>query len=186
VAAITPDDFRRAWTEHGDGLVAYSKIALAGVPIPDDARQFLARVGLPDQAAPFLTFRAPISGPLQSAATMFGLNSRLDDRFVIGSNGSGDPIVVSIDGVVSSLNHDANFGTCYINASISLLASTLLQFRGLVSLVERAIGPDANLDGIVSLAIQDDLKSFLQIQDPAALEAGAFWNDEISDWSKPA
>jgi SUKH-4 immunity protein len=186
MAAMTPDDFRFAWAEHGDALVKYSKNALSGVPIPDEALQFLARAGLPDQAAPFLTFRAPISGPLQSAATMFGLSSRLDDRFVIGSNGSGDPIVVSIDGVVSSLNHDANFGTCYINASVSLLASTLLQFRGLVSLVERTIGPDANLDGIVPLAIQDHFKSFLQMHDPAALAARAFWREEIADWSNPA
>jgi SUKH-4 immunity protein len=185
MASITPDDFRIAWTEQGETLVRYSKDALSGVPIPDDAVQFLARAGLPDQAAPFLTFRAPISGPLQSAASMFGLSRRLEDRFAIGSNGSGDPIVVSIDGVVSSLNHDANFGACYINASISLLASTLLQFRGLVSLVERTIGPDANLDGIVPLAIQEDFKAFLQMYDPAALAAGAFWREEIADWSNP-
>jgi SUKH-4 immunity protein len=185
MAAMTPDDFRIAWTVHGDALVAYSKIALAGVPIPDDALQFLARAGLPDQAAPFLMFRAPLTGPLQSAASVFGLSTRLDDQFVIGSNGAGDPIVISKDGVVSSLNHDANFGTCYINGSISLLASTLLQFRGLVLSVERAIGPDANLDGIVPLAIQDDFKSFLLMHDPAALEAGAFWHDEVSDWSNP-
>jgi SUKH-4 immunity protein len=180
---ISPSDFKRAWIKAGDALFAYSDIALAGVPIPNDAKQFLLQAGLPEQAAPFLMFRTPGSGPLQSAAAEYGFSDKLDDRFVIGSTGAGDPIVVSTDGVVSSLNHDAAFAGCYMNASVPHLAMTLLRFRDLVSSVERAHGPDADVDGRVPQTLLSDFTSFLRTHDPAALTDGAFWLEEVSDWS---
>jgi hypothetical protein len=181
MSAILPEDFKGAWTATGDVLVSYPASAVSAAAIPDDAKRFLIDAGLPDRAAPFLIFSAPSAGTLRSAELEYGLDTTAGIHVIIGSTGSGDPIVIATDGRVSWLDHDARFALRYINGSVSLLAATLLQYRELAATTERTLGPDAFLDGRVTPTAKRTFESFLRQHDPAALSVGAFWSDELAD-----
>jgi SUKH-4 immunity protein len=179
--AISPADLKAAWTAAGDVLLPYSEAAVAAAPIPDDAKRFLIDVGLPDQAAPFLIFSA--SRALRSADVEYGLDKSAGEHVIIGSTGSGDPIVIARNGRVSWLDHDTHFVERYINENVSLLAATLLHYRELAAMTDHILGSDVGLDGRASLSAKRAFESFLQQYDPAALSAGAFWADELADLS---
>lgn len=176
---MSPEDFKRLWEVDGDFLCPLSADELSAVVIPADAREFLNQAGLPQDTAPFLSFdaisRGQQSDPMRSAMAR-------SDILVIGANGSGDPVVVLRDGTLASLNHDAAFAETYINKDINTFAETALKMRHLIAETQRLNGPDAYLDGNIPAQLCLELRSFLDRTDPASLEPGALWADEIASW----
>ena len=182
---LTSQEFRERWCDDDDSesLVVFPPNALADVAIPDESKTFLTTCGLPESAAPFLDFRVPDHGGLQTVAELWQLAPEYNRYSVVGSNGSGDPLCIdeSCDGQIIYLNHDYNFHRILINSSVPQLAESLLAFRHLVRETQRQHGEDAYLDGDVPTALQQWLlKEIIRI-DPAAAHADCFWSQELEN-----
>jgi len=108
---ITPNVFRDLWRDDDDSLVLFFPELLTDIQISDNSKIFLTSAGLPESAAPFLDFAAPVDGTLKTASRLWRLSSKYDRYWVIGSNGSGDPICIdeSENGQIVYLNHDHDF-----------------------------------------------------------------------------
>jgi hypothetical protein len=95
---ITAMHFKDRWESAAeDRLTAFPESSLADVRIPPEVRVFLTEAGLPDQAAPFLDFGPPTSGPLERVSTVWKLPPTFDRYRIIGGNGSGDPVCLDED-----------------------------------------------------------------------------------------
>lgn len=183
---LTSQEFRERWCDDDDSaesLLAFPPTALADVAIPDESKTFLINAGLPESAAPFLDFRVPDHGALQTVADLWQLAPEYNRYRVVGSNGSGDPLCIdeSCDGQLIYLNHDYNFERVLINSSVPQLAESLLVFRHLIREAQRQNGEDAYLDGDIPAELQQWLlKEIIRI-DPAASHASCFWPQELEN-----
>jgi hypothetical protein len=184
--ALSPIYFRTQWEAAGDKLNRFSDANLAGIPLGPSDRTFLLEAGLPDGAAPFLSFEPPRTGALRTVAELWHLPSDLPPAFVIGSNWSGDPIANGVDGRVYSFNHDNDFMSNFIASSIAQLASLLLAYRDVVAYSQRVNGPDAILDNNIPADIRSWFREQVRQIDPAALELPSLWRAELESWETGA
>jgi hypothetical protein len=186
----TPDEFPDRWNEgeYEGELIKFPAEALADINIPDDAKRFLESNGLPRSASPFLNFKAPSDGPLETAAQRWQLSADYNRYHVIGFDGSGNSICIddATEGQVVYLDLNANSRRVFMNSSILQLAESLLAYRHLGSETQRRNGEDAFLDG----NIPDDLKQWLHDElqriDSAAVAEGCLWSDELENLSQMA
>jgi hypothetical protein len=141
--------------------------------LPSEAKHFLVAGGLPESAAPFLSFKDVAKGLLRiwqvygTATPQFWKDEdrlRLQSFCVIGSDGAGNPICLDEQnkGCVVLLDHEDNFRTItFMNSGVTELAACLLAFR------------DASN--------QAQLIDELQRIDPACMSEGCFWRIEASN-----
>jgi len=167
---VDADSFKAAWTRSGDQLYTHPRDALSASALPDEVKNFLHVAGLPDEAAPFLSFK-----PL----TLEWLGNA-DRRYPIGSDGSGNPIVIDEQGVVWLIDHEAPTRTSLVNSTVGTLADCLIAYRGLVTEVISIGGDDAFLDGRVPKHLTERFAASVCASDPAAAQPGTFWAGEVS------
>lgn len=175
-------EFSTQWQAAGDKLNRFTEAHLAGLPLSAATRAFLLEAGLPDGAAPFLNFEAPGTGPLPTVAEFWHLPTDLPSAYVIGCNGSGDPIAITPDGRVYSFNHDNHFLPHFIASSVAQLASLLLAYREVVVYSQAVNGPDAILDNNIPVDIRAWFREQVQQIEPAALELPSLWHSELESW----
>lgn len=168
---MNPDEFAGRWGDDPDFLAPFPLDLLNRFPLRFADKHFLFEAGLPTGAAPCLSF-----GP--EYASCFATSTGIQ----IGSNGSGDPIVLGSDGSVQYLNHDGGFASHYFSHDLASLAEELLQYRQLINETCQELGPDAFLDGLVPPRLRDSWVHFLHSVDPAALQSGSFWAEETAMW----
>ncbi|CAN5361254.1 hypothetical protein BH10PSE14_BH10PSE14_29010 [soil metagenome] len=168
---MTPDEFAEKWGDDPDFLAPFPLGLLNQFPLRFADKHFLFEAGLPSGAAPCLSF-----GP--KYASYFATDTGMQ----IGSNGSGDPIVLSSNGDIHYLNHDSSLAVHYVNRDLESLAEALLQYRHLINETCHELGPDAFLDGLVPLRLRDSWVRFLQSVDPVALQSGSLWAEEAAMW----
>ena len=70
---LSPKEFVERWTLSGDILVQYTPEMLESTNLPAETKQFLIEAGLPDSAAPFLSFEAPKKGQISTLTNEWGL-----------------------------------------------------------------------------------------------------------------
>jgi hypothetical protein len=177
---ITPDEFREVLGEDDMVLFVRKTVERAGLG-PADA-EWLSTVGLPLGAAPFLGFGEGEARGLPTVNDFFGLDGRVDPRYrVIGTNGSGDPIVVDVGGggTVFYLNHDDDFRPVFTNTSVRHLASCLAAFTKMIAEAQAANGPDAYLDDNVPAPVVERFVARVRDVDPPALQPATMWACEV-------
>jgi hypothetical protein len=177
---MTPDDFKRLWEADGDQLCPMLADDLSDIAVPTSTRSFLMKAGLPEDAAPFLSFS---SDSRENASELLRMAMAPPEILVVGSTGAGDPVGVRLDGAFVYHDHDADFAERYINKDVETFAETALRMRHLIAEVQRLVGADAYLDGSIPADLKADFRSFLRDTDPSALEPGGLWIDEIARWS---
>ncbi len=171
---MNADEFATRWTSTGDKLEPFKPEVIRGLPVSNETKSFLA-VGLPSEAAPFLTFGAAAGAFLQPVSTEFNLSSDYSNLRIIGFNAYGDPICIDeTDGNVVYLNHDDNFGYVFMNSSVSTIAQFLIIIRDLINALDEAT-PETRLKLVPST-----LKALQQI-DPVALDKGG-WTAEVESF----
>ncbi|MBB4636886.1 SUKH-4 family immunity protein [Longimicrobium terrae] len=178
---LTPAEFELAWGDDLIPLVAFPEDHLRDAAVSEENRRFLAEAGLPEDAAPFLSFGPPPEDA-RTLPEMWGLPAEYAKYTVIGGNGSGDPIVVMPDGAVACLNHDDGMAEMYINRNVPVLAETLLRFRNLIAEAQRIGGPGAYWDAAVPAGLQREFRDFLFAADPRACEPDTLWGAEMRGW----
>lgn len=174
---MTPDQFAEAWGDDPDRLLTFPLRLLTQFPLRFADIAFLTVAGLPSAAAPCLSF-----GPSYAEAGSFPY--KRSQGMQIGSNGSGDPIILTAEGDVNYLNHDSGFSPHYINRDLPTLAEALFRYRHLIEKAVDVAGPDGFLHGLVPSDLSRDWMNFLRSVDPLAIEPGSMWAEEIAMWSR--
>jgi hypothetical protein len=127
----------------------------ADVPLSTEDKQRLIEVGLPKSAAPYLSF-----GP-----ETWGFDGLPPGYFVIGANGSGDPICINEEsGEIVCFNHDEDMSRQLANSSLERFQECLClfqEYRSAGALSEcfaamRAVDPSLEESGFWSQEIQND------------------------------
>ncbi len=182
---MRPQEFIEKWGADGDPRMVLSQERLQKTKLKTSTAEFLAVAGLPQSAAPFLSFGEP-----KEESSPFGLKlphvfDHLGEEFarfiVLGFDGSGNPIAIDTENVdqVVWLDHEEDFRHAYMNSSIGALANFLLGYRDFVQDLLNAKGEDAFLNGNYEDHELEKLRQKLAIVDSRALDAGNFWNQEL-------
>ena len=164
------NSFKAAWTRSGDQLYTHPLDALSASALPVGVKNFLHVVGLPDEAAPFLSFK-----PLKSEWL-----GNPDRQYQIGSDGSGSPIVIDQQGAVWLIDYETPTRRILVNSTLEALADCLIAYRALVTATVSVGGDDAFLDGRVPKQLIERFAASVSASDPAATQPGTFWGGEVS------
>ncbi len=178
---MTRDDFKRAWEQDGDKLVAFPAEVVATLHIPESHRAFLIHPGLPVSAAPYLDFGGKHYIEIPSAAELWNVGEAFQRYRIIGANGFGDSICLDVEsaGAVVYLNHDDEMKRGFMNSSVECLALSLLAFREVVRETQQRGGPDAYLNGQVPGELADRFILRMEEVDPPAIGSDSFWFHSI-------
>jgi hypothetical protein len=164
-------EFKVAWEASGDALCRFSTDELSRCNIPENAKRFLQSAGLPDEAAPFLSFQ-----PIR----LDWLGSKSKKFCGVGSDGAGNPFVIDADGTIWLIDHEAPERETFVNSSVETLAKSLLAYRGLVTETITTCDAEAFLDGRIPKQAIDTLSRSISLIDAVASESGTFWAAELS------
>ena len=180
---LSAKEFASRWGNDGVPLTPFPQNAIEPLSLSEEDKAFLAQAGLPEDAAPFLTFAAPQSAQLPTVAEQWNQPKAFAAYRVIGSDGSGNPIALDENnhGEVVLLDHENKFAKVLVNKSIRQLAESLLAYRKLVTDTQQEFGEDAFLDGKTSPAARKELRQELARIDPPALKPGCFWYGELQN-----
>ena len=178
---MTPTELQTKWNDGHDELVAVPETALSDLKLTADCKAFLIEAGLPQEAAPFLSFDAAGSGRLESVADAYGLGPELRKYIMIGSDGAGNPICLDLadSAAIVCLDHEAGFLPIRMNRSVSQLAEVLLAYRQMVRDTSTRNGDDAFLDGNIPRDLRDRLEADLRQIDSECLQTDRFWANEL-------
>jgi len=179
----SPTDFVARWTKSADNLKRFPNQCLERLSLSAEDKSFLEQAGLPADAAPFLSFDAPASGNLPTVTEQWDLPNEFQRYRVIGSDGAGSPVAIDEGrrGEVVCLDQENRFARVLMNTSIARLAESLLAYRKLVEDTQAESGLDAFLDGKISKPVRDELRRGLMAIDPAAMQPGCFWHDQLKN-----
>ena len=124
---LSPKDFVDQWEQVDETLVRFPMKALKSLSISEADKTFLSQAGLPESAAPFLSFSAPDSGELPTVAALWNLAEAFAAFREIGSDGAGNSIALdeNKNGEVVLIDHDNDFARILVNKSVSQLAESL-------------------------------------------------------------
>ena len=140
-------------------FVYFARETLVAHGVGDLAADFLSDGGLPQDAAPFLTFAAYSEQQLAQLHEVYGMPRGI---FPLGANGSGDPLGVELSSqAIVFLNHDANMERVFVNSSMQQFAESLLCYQLLLRQGKA-----------------HELLERLQSIDPPATRAGTMWHSE--------
>jgi hypothetical protein len=160
-------------------LIRFPEQMLETVELRGRDRSLLTQAGLPDRAAPWLSF-GPQPGLLGALRDSGEAPPGTDAYVEIGFNGSGDPICLEAStGAVWYLNHDDGFRAVFVNSSVGQLTEFLLLFRVLVETATSERGQDAYLDGDIPAVALDQAATMMRAADPTALQPDTMWSDEL-------
>ena len=165
--------FKAAWERGGDTLLSFPEEQLAGATLPAETKEFLKLAGLPQEAAPCLAF-GPSS--LRWAAREAELAS-FNNYFPVGSDGSGNPLVIAQDGSILLLDHDRRFEPIYVNKDVQTLAACLLSYRA--SIDEAAAAGAEAFYGEVPMQALEQLANEFSWRDPPSVSSGSMWAGEL-------
>jgi hypothetical protein len=184
---MLPQEFIEKWGSDGDPCIVLSQGRLQKIKLKASSAEFLAVAGLPQNAAPFLSF-----GEMNEESSPFGLKlsavfNHLGEEYerfiVLGFDGSGNPIAIDTenDDQVVWLDHEEDFRHAYMNSSIGALATFLLGYRDFVQDLLKAKGEDAFLNGEYEDHELAELQQKLELVDNRAFASGTFWSQELGN-----
>ncbi|RYY11721.1 MAG: hypothetical protein EOO04_34755 [Chitinophagaceae bacterium] len=179
---MTTESYKTYWENCGERLYTYTKEVIARHNTDFATRSFLTSYGLPEDAAPFLTFHIK-EGMLDTPGKVFKIDFVGSDNYLMfGSNGSGDPLCIDITNGnhIVYLNHDDNFNAVFINEDILKFACCLIRYRDFIASILTDDPNDFSRRKFTDIELEELKKSFIAI-DSRCLAEEAFWSAQLSD-----
>lgn len=182
---MTPEEFKQKWISVENNLNPIGSEKLDGLGLSAKTINFLVRSGLPDSAAPFLSFSndsEDLSNGIQKLNKVYDiLDPEFEKYVVIGSCGDGDPIVINtqMDDQIEFLDHENYFSSGFFNSDISGLAKSLLAYRNFIDMILEENGEDAYLDSVFTDEQFEKLKNEILLADTRAMENDSFWFTQL-------
>lgn len=182
---ISHDEFKKRW---GESLFQFNENQISQIPLSEKDRSFLLNAGLPEAAAPFLSFDY-FSKDLKRIYELWGNPSdysdeekrRLKPYFVIGSDGAGNPIAIDTlnDCRIMHLDHDDWFNTItFINSSISQFAVFLLLIKEMIQRAHSELKKE-ELEKKIPQSYKNELFRIMEKVDSKAMADFQFWKPEV-------
>ena len=170
------------WIDKDEPTVKFSADSLSNFGFQESTLAVLSTVGLPSQAAPFLSFNQTLA-EFQSLDTYFQLGASTWKRFVIiGADGAGNPIVLDTgtQDQVLLLDHNNDFVALPINQSLSTFSGCLVVYSQFVDNLVTSRGSGAYLKANFTDAQFSSLREALRTVDNQTVELRGFWYDELA------
>lgn len=175
---INANDFKNRWNAEIYPLIEYNKERIAKLEIPIESKEFLVEAGLPESAAPFLSFESIDGGALLSLKEKYNVDENAENIF-IGFTGEGDIITLENEsGKVIIINHETS-EKVYLNNSVPQLAESLLEYSEFIKLIKETNGSRAYLNNECSKEQLESIKNKLILIDEKIIDDDSFWANEI-------
>lgn len=136
---MTNSEIKDYWISKGQKVTIFSPGILQPLLLQEHTKKFLSIVGLPPEAALYLSFSTNKQGSWNSIARIIDIDTALDSSFKnliqIGSDGSGNAIVINTENndIIELLDHDNGFKLIFINSSIKSFSFSLLAYSRFIS-----------------------------------------------------
>jgi hypothetical protein len=169
------------WIGKEESTTKFSADSLSKFGFQESTLSVLSTVGLPFQAAPFLSFNQTLA-EFQSLDTYFQLEDSTWKRFIIiGADGAGNPIVLDTNtqDEVLLLDHDNDFVALPVTQSLLILLGCLVVYSQFVDELVTSRGSGAYLKANFTDAQFASLREALRTVDSQTVESRGFWHDEL-------
>lgn len=182
---MKPEEFKNIWTLEDDNLNPISREKLNGLGLSESSIEFLAESGLPDSAAPFLSFSKnsnDVYDSVQKLTTVYDfLEPEYEKYIIIGSCNDGDPIVINTrnNDRIEYLDHEDYFSSQLFNSDLVATAKCLLAYRNFVKSVQLENGEDAFLESNFTDRQFEKLKLDLKDADLESMDNYGFWIQQL-------
>lgn len=171
-------DYRSQWKEKH--LNKFTREQFKGLKVDDSTVEFMTHIGLPDSAAPFLSFSTK---ELMTIEEIYSTGNPVDNFLVeIGNDGAGDPICIDLKDQckIVALDHEDNFAPRFVNTSVKELFMFLTVYKQFGEKLIQLRGDFAFLDSDFTDDELHELLQELKSIDPKALSGDdTFWSQEI-------
>lgn len=151
-----------------------------GLDVNNSTIDFLTNIGLPDSAAPFLSFDRK---ELRTIKDIYDTENERDSFLIdIGSDGAGDPICVDTKNncEIVALDHEDNFTQRFVNSSVDKLFAFLTIYKAFGDSLIQLRGDTAFIDSNFRDEELEGLLKQLRLVDERALDDDeTFWSREI-------
>jgi hypothetical protein len=176
---MTALEFKEKWALHSEKwseLRIFPKNQVDNLDIDDFDKQFLYLSGLPFGCAPFINFGDFKNTILERLIDVYNLDDSFNGLYIIGSDGSGDPICVQDKtGEIVILNHDNDFDETFMSSSLRQMAEFICLVREGYSKITEKYGIDAAWNEGEAMDLKSIYREKLRAIDPEAIEDG-FWS----------
>jgi len=174
-------ELQRAW--QGEPLRPYDKDNVRELMIPSSSASVLSKLGLPEEAEPFLSFDDRIQRLVEAEGLVDSADDEEYGRYFnaywrIGATQDDNVICIDerADGVVVILDRDWGFFSMqYMNSSVGHMLLSMQAFMDMISTVD----PETMAEQWPNLVIGEDAKNtfrtIVETIDPGAMSEGAFW-----------
>jgi hypothetical protein len=172
------DEYLKKWDKKE--LNTFSPDDFKDFNIHEETKIFLVTIGLPDSAAPFLSFDRK---ELKTIRQIYHTENPDDELLIdIGSDGAGDPICIDTKNKcqIVALDHEDDFAMRFMNSSIMELFAFLTIYKEFGEKLRQLRGQDAFVDSNCTDEEIEELIRELKLVDVEALKNQAtFWSQEI-------
>jgi hypothetical protein len=171
-------DYQSKWDKKD--LNKFTRDDFKDLAVDETTIRFLIDTGLPDSAAPFVSFDRK---ELKTINAIYSTGNP-DDNFLIdiGSDGAGDPICIDIrhNCRIIALDHEDNFTPRLVNSSVRQLFAFLTIYKDFGDQLRQLRGDDAFIESNFTDSELNELVRQLKSVDTEALENNeTFWRREI-------
>jgi hypothetical protein len=169
-------DYIDYWDEQDIELDKIKFESVHSIPLPVDILEFLSMVGLPKEAAPYLTFNVSTFPAFISPDDLYDLEDRpeLSDWFIIGETADSNPICIDPMGNyrICYVDTENDFKPVFMNSSLDKMAICIYLYEKFIEKYsteesENLVFTDSDWEYLK--------KQFIEI-DPAAVEVDSFWD----------
>jgi len=183
---MTTSEFKIAWAQYSGDLRPISIPTLEKFNLSPSTMEFLNLSGLPEDAAPFLSFVSDTDSKNKYDSIDFltnwfdFLSPEYSKYIVIGSDGCGDIIALNTDEdcIVEWLDHEDGFSPRFMNTSVLHLANCLAIYNQFIGAIKKENGEDAYMDANFSKTQFETLYDLLKSIDGKSVTEG-FWQTDL-------
>lgn len=182
---ISPQEFLERWNKDIYGLVSFEEEGLNEIGITTCAKEFLLIAGLPESAAPFLTFEGSDQGGGSPLSNKYEISrDKVSEYIYIGFTGENDPICISENnGNVICFDYQNDVMGIFINSTINQFAESLLTYVEFISKIKSVNGRKAFLEKNAPSKSILWLEKELKRIDKNSLNESSFWKTEIESYA---